>query len=72
VWTRLHELLATVVEVTSVPAAEHKLHEPVEIPRPQRAHTAETEYAAGAITVDQAMAKFASTGHVQPSGPAGE
>jgi hypothetical protein len=71
VWTRLHELLAQVVEVTSVPAAEHKLTEPVDVPRPLRARTAETEFAAGAVTVEAAMSGFASTGQVRPSAPGG-
>ncbi len=29
-----HELLAQLIEVTSVPAAEHRLKKPIEVPRP--------------------------------------
>lgn len=35
-WTAVHELLAQLIEVTSIPAAERRLNEPITVPRPGR------------------------------------
>lgn len=35
-WTAVHELLAQLIEVTSIPAAEMRLNKPIEVPRPGR------------------------------------
>lgn len=42
-WTAYHELLAQLIEIVSIPAAEMRLQKPIKIPRPQRDQPADTD-----------------------------
>lgn len=73
------ELLATLVEVSSVAAtAKHRFKKPVEINRPTPVKTRAPDperrraeaLAAGALTLDQAQKVLAAEGRVRPALPA--
>lgn len=71
-WTRTHELLASLVEVVSVSAAERALRKPIQIPRPQRKQTAEErreERAAAAVPIAEAVQTFTAQGRVRKAPP---
>lgn len=76
-WTRVHELLAGMMEVTSVTASGKRLKQELKVPRPvvhsskDAEQRARIEYARGAISVDQAIAKAAGQGKVQYVGSRG-
>lgn len=77
-WTKTHELLATLVEVMSVSAAERRLKKPIEVPRPrppkrrpvaQAEQRRANEKAAGAVDVGAAMDQFQAAGRVRRAAP---
>jgi hypothetical protein len=62
-WTRTHELLASVVEVVSVSAADRRLKKPLQVPRPKparpsRANRPAVERAKGAVPLGEAMTRL--------------
>ncbi len=72
IWTRNHELLASLVEVVSVGVAERAIKKPISVPRPQpkrvkvaRDRRADVERAEGAVSLDEAMRALNEKGRVR-------
>jgi hypothetical protein len=71
-WTPIHELLASAVEVLSVPASQRRLKKPVEVQRPRPAKPARDarariERARGAVSITEAQIAFTAAGKVRPN-----
>lgn len=71
-WTRTHELLASVVEVVSVGVAEKALRDPIRVPRPERVLSDEqirADRQAQEVPIGDAVEMFAAQGRVRKAPP---
>ncbi len=73
-WTAYHELLAQLIELTSVTAADHRIKKPLKVPRPQqvkagsqRVPSQRVRRAADVPAANPYSAAIAALGGAQPS-----